>query len=99
MLVVTHTQDPDNIRLFDETMKDHGIDIGEGLMTYAQELLEKGHSEGRQEGREEGRKQRDPEVIQGSLQAGITWDVITTATGLTEAGFEELKARLAGSDS
>ena len=64
-------------------------------MTYAQELLEQGRSEGR----EEGRKQRDLEVVQGFLEAGVTWDIITAATGLTEAGFEELKARLAGSDS
>ena len=96
---LTHTQDPESTRLFDETMKDHGIDTGGTLITYAQELLEKGRSEGRQEGREEGRMQRDLEVIQGSLQAGVAWDVITTATGLTEASFEELKARLAGSDS
>ena len=92
---LTCTQDPESIRLFDETMKDHGIDRGKTLMTYAEELLE----EGRSEGRAEGRMQRDLEVVQGCLQAGITWDVITAATGLTEASFEELKARLPGSDS
>ena len=64
-------------------------------MTYAEELLEKG----RAEGRARGRMQRDLEVVQGCLQAGVAWDVITAATGLTEAGFEELKARQAGSDS
>ena len=48
---LTYTQGPENIRLFDETMKDYGIDIGGTLMTYAQELLEKGRSEGREEGR------------------------------------------------
>ena len=64
-------------------------------MTYAQELLEKG----RAEGRAEGRMQRDLEIVQGFLQAGVAWDVITTATGLTEASFEELKAQLADSDS
>ena len=39
------------------------------------------------------------ENVQGLLQAGVAWDVITTATGLTEADFEELKAQLADSDS
>ena len=92
---LTTTQDPEGINLFDETMKDHGIDIGGTLMTYAQELLEKG----RAEGRAEGRMQRDLEIVQGFLQAGVAWDVITTATGLTEASFEELKAQLADSDS
>ena len=84
-------------------------------MTYEQELLEKGRAEGRTEGRAEGRTegrtegrsevrtegrmQRDLEVVQGLLQAGVAWEVITTATGLTEADFEELKAQLADSDS
>ena len=64
-------------------------------MTYAQELLEKG----RAEGEAKGRMQRDLEVVQGLLQAGVASDVITTATGLTEASFEELKARLASTES
>ena len=93
------TQDPEGIDLFDEAMKDRGIDIGATLMTYAQEMLEKGRAEGRTEGEASGRMQRDLEVVQGLLQAGVAWEVITTATGLTEADFEELKAQLADSGS
>ena len=92
---LTTTQDPEGIDLFDETMKDHGIDIGATLMTYAQELLEKG----RAEGEAKGRMKTQVENVQGLLQAGVAWDVITTATGLTEAGFQDLKAQLSGSDS
>ena len=96
---LTTTQDPEGINLFDKTMKDHGIDIGATLMTYAQELMEKGRAEGLAEGRTEGRMKTQVENVQGFLQAGVAWEVITTATGLTEADFEELKAQLANSDS
>ena len=92
---LTTTQDPEGIDLFDEVMKDRGIDIGATLMTYAQEMMEKG----RAEGEASGRMQRDLEVVQGLLQAGVAWEVITTATGLTEADFEQLKAQLADSGS
>ena len=64
-------------------------------MTYAQEMLEKG----RTEGRAEGRMQTQVENVRGFLQAGVAWEVITAATGLTEADFEQLKAQLADSDS
>ena len=66
---LTTTQDPEGINLFDKTMKDHGIDIGATLMTYAQELMEKG----RAEGRTEGRMKTQVENVQGFLQAGVAW--------------------------
>ena len=37
------------------------------------------------------------QIVQGLLQAGVTREVIEAATGLTEAGFEALRAQLAGS--
>ena len=46
-------------------------------MTYAQEMLDKGRAEGRMETR--------VEVVEGLLRAGMAWDVIEAATGLTEA--------------
>ena len=60
-------------------------------MTYAQEFLEKGRAES------EARKQI--EIVEGLLRVGVAWDVIEAATGLTEAGFQDLKAQLSGSDS
>ena len=68
-------------------------------MTYAEELLEKGRREGYAEGKARGRMKSQVKIVQGCLQAGITWDVITAATGLTESSFEELKARLANAES
>ena len=68
-------------------------------MTYAQEMMEKGRAEGEATGRTKGRMETQVENVQGLLQAGVAWEVITTATGLTEADFEELKAQLADSDS
>ena len=73
-------------------------------MTYAQEFLEKGRTEGRAEGRAEGQaegqaKGRMETQVEGLLRAGVAWDVIEAATGLTEAGFQALKAQLSGSDS
>ncbi|MDE0208084.1 MAG: hypothetical protein OXP66_18865 [Candidatus Tectomicrobia bacterium] len=35
------------------------------------------------------------QIVQGLLQAGVTWEVIEAATGLTEAGFEALKGSVA----
>ena len=37
--------------------------------------------------------------MEGLLQAGETWEVIEAATGLTEAGFETLQAKMASSDA
>lgn len=39
------------------------------------------------------------QFVEGLLRAGVTWEVIEAATGLTEACFEALKAQLAGSDA
>ena len=88
---LTRTQEDEGIDTFKETMRHHDIDIGGKLMTCAQEFLEKGRTEG------EARKQ--VEIVEGLLRAGVTWDVIEAATGLTEAGFQDLKAQLSGADS
>ena len=60
-------------------------------MTYAEQLLAEGEAEGRLEER--------IQIVQGLIEAGAAWNIIETATGLTEAGFQELKARAAGSGS
>ena len=91
LLYLTTTQEGEGIDTFKEAMQHHGIDIGGKLMTYAQEMLEKGRAEG------EARKQ--VEIVEGLLRVGVAWDVIEAATGLTEAGFQDLKAQLSGSDS
>ena len=103
LLYLTTTQEHEGIETFKEAMQHHGIDIGGKLMTYAQELLEKGRAEGqaegRVEGRAEGRVETQVEIVEGFLRAGVTWEVIEAATGLTEASFRALKAQLSGADS
>ena len=91
---LTTTQESEGIDTFKETMQRHGIDIGGRLMTYAQEMLEKG----RAEGHAAGRMENQVEIVEGFLRAGVTRDVIEAATGLTEAGFQALKAQLSGSE-
>ena len=103
LLYLTTTQGSEGIDTFKETMQRHGIDIGEKLMTYAQELLAEGEAKGRAEGEAKGRAEGEQharvEIVEGFLRVGVAWDVIEAATGLTEAGFQALKAQPAGSDS
>ena len=103
LLYLTTTQGSEGIDTFKEAMQRHGIDIGGKLMTYAQELLAEGEAKGRAEGeakgRAEGEQHAKVEIVEGFLRVGVAWDVIEAATGLTEAGFQALKAQLAGSDS
>ena len=68
-------------------------------MTYAEELLAEGRAAGRAEGEAKGEQRAKAQIVQGLLQAGVTWEVIEAATGLSEAGFEALKAQLANSDA
>ena len=49
-------------------------------MSYAQELLEEGRAEGREEGLQRGKV----EAVEGFLRIGVSWDVITSATGIDE---------------
>ena len=103
LLYLTTTQENEGIDTFKETMQHHGIDIGGKLMTYAQEMLEKGRAEGQAEGRAEGEatgEQRTKvQIVEGLLRVGVAWEVIEAATGLNETGFEALKAQLAGLDA
>ena len=105
VLYVMATQDEAAVKAFDEALRRHGREQGGDVMSYAQQLLEEGRQEGRAEGRKEGVKrgreegvQRGKlEAVEGLLRAEVTWSVIKTATGLDEAGYRALKARLAAS--
>ena len=84
-------QDGALINQFKEASGRHGLNLEEDIMSYAEQLLAEGEARG------EARKQ--VEIVEGLLRVGVTWDVIEAATGLTEAGFQELKARVAKPDS
>ena len=92
-------QDDDIIETFGEALERHGLDLKGEIMTYAEQLLAEGRAEGRAEGEAKGEQRTKVQIVGGLLQAGVTWDVIEAATGLTEVGFEALKAQLAGSDA
>ena len=68
-------------------------------MTYAEELLAEGQAQGRTEGLLEGEQRGKAAVVEGLLRVGVTWEVIEAATGLTETGFEALKAQLSSRGS
>ena len=61
------------------------------IVTYAEQLLAEGEAKGEQRAK--------VQIVEGPLRAGVAWEVIEAATGLTEAGFQALKAGMAGSDS
>ena len=93
VLYLMATQDYQVIETFREGLRRQGFEEGDEIMTYAQQLL----AEGEAKGRAEGRMEKQIEIVEGLLRAGVAWDVIEEATGLTEAGFQELKAQPADS--
>ena len=88
-------QDGEVVETFKDALERHGLDLGGEIMTYAEQLL----AEGRAEGEAKGVQRTKVQIVEGLLQAGVTWEVIEAATGLTEAGFEALKAQMTGSDT
>lgn len=80
---------------FDEALRRHRGGQGGGIMSYAQELLEEGRARGRAEGKEEGLQRGKVEAVEGLLRIGVSWDVITSATGIDEPRFRALKGSLA----
>ena len=70
-------QDGALINQFEEASGRHGLNLEKDIMSYAQQLLD--------EGRAEGRIQERIQVVQGFVETGTSWDIIQSATGLTEA--------------
>ena len=95
VLYLMATQDYEVIEAFRDGLRRQGFTEGDEIMTYAQQLL----AEGEAKGRAEGRMEKQIEIVEGLLRVGVAWDVIEEATGLTETGFQELKAQLGGSGS
>lgn len=95
VLYLMATQDYEVIETFRERLRRQGFEEGDEIMTYAQQLL----AEGDAKGRAEGRMEKQIEKVEGLLRVGAPWDIIEEATGLTEAGFNELKTRLGDSGS
>lgn len=82
-LYLASTQDCEVIEKFGGALLPQGLQQGDEIMTYAEEVRTGVHVE----------------MVEGLLRVGVTWDVVEAATGRTEAKFQELKAQLSGSDS
>jgi predicted transposase/invertase (TIGR01784 family) len=79
LLYLLQTQDRERIESFQDALRRHVPQVGGDLMTYAQELEER------------GKIKNQVEVIEGLLQESIGWGVIERVTGVNEAQFQVLK--------
>jgi len=82
VLYILATQEPEAAQSFREVLQRYAPEVGDNLMTYAQELLEKGRLEER------------VRMIEGLLRAGAEWSMIEAASGIDEAQFQALKQQL-----
>ena len=94
VLYILATQEPEAAESFRGVLRQHAPEMGDNLMTYAQQLLAEGREEGRVEGRAEGRLEERVRLIEGLLRAGAAWSMIEAASGINEAQFQELKQQL-----
>ncbi|ETW92075.1 MAG: hypothetical protein ETSY2_54610, partial [Candidatus Entotheonella gemina] len=85
---ILSTQDRETASRFGEVLRRYSE--GDDMRTYAQELL----AEGRAEGREEGTLRTQVEMVENLLREGASWSLIERVTGLDEAQFDVLKARV-----
>ena len=79
-LYLASTQDRETVERFGEALRHQGLQQGDEIMTYVEEV----------------RAEVQVKMVEGLLRVGVTWDVIEAATGLTETEFQKLKAQLTG---
>jgi predicted transposase YdaD len=84
VLYILATQEPEAAQSFRDVLRRYAPEVGDDLMTYAQELLEKGRLEER------------VRMIEGLLREGMEWPVIERVTGVNEAQFQTLKQQVEG---
>jgi predicted transposase/invertase (TIGR01784 family) len=86
VLYILATQEPETAQSFREVLRQYAPEVGDDVMTYAQELLAQGE--------EKGTLKTQVAMIEGFLQEGVEWSVIERATGVNEAQFQVLKQQL-----
>jgi predicted transposase/invertase (TIGR01784 family) len=86
VLYILTTQEPEAAQSFRDELRQHAPEVGDDLMTYAQELLK--------EGREEGEIRAEVRIIENLLREGMDWPAIERITGVNETQFQALKQRL-----
>jgi predicted transposase/invertase (TIGR01784 family) len=88
VLYILATQEPEVAQSFRDVLRQHAPEVGDELMTYAQELVK--------EGREEGEIRAEVRIIENLLREGMEWSAIERITGVSETQFQALKQRLEG---
>jgi predicted transposase YdaD len=94
VLYILATQEPEAALSFREVLQRHAPEVGDDLMTYAQELLKEGRTEGRAEGQAEGEIKAEVRIIENLLREGMEWAAIERVTGINEAQFQALKQQV-----
>jgi predicted transposase YdaD len=82
VLYILATQEPETAQSFRDVLRQHAPEVGEDLMTYAQELLK------------EGEIRAEVRIIENLLREGMEWPAIERITGVNETQFQALKQRL-----
>ncbi len=82
VLYILATQEPETAQSFRDVLRQHAPEVGEELMTYAQELLK------------EGEIRAEVRIIENLLREGMEWPAIERITGVNETHFQALKQRL-----
>ncbi len=87
---VLATQSEEGLRAFGAALRRNVPGRGGELMTYVEQIEERGRREGRQEGRREGVLR----TIEGFLQRDVPWSTIKEATSIDKSEFERLRQQL-----
>ncbi|MDH3605330.1 MAG: Rpn family recombination-promoting nuclease/putative transposase [Candidatus Tectomicrobia bacterium] len=87
---ILSTQEPEAAQTFREVLQRTAPEVGDDLMTYAQELL----AEGRAEGEQQGMIKTQVTIIENLLRLGEEWARIEEITGVNETQFETLKQQI-----
>ena len=82
LVYILQTQDRDAIESFQGALHQHAPELGDDIMTYAQELLAQGEI------------RAQVRMIEGFLREEVEWSVIERATGVNEAQFQALKQQV-----
>ena len=81
---ILSTQELEAAQTFRDVLRQHAPELGDEVMTYAQELLEKGRLEER------------VRVIESLLREGLDWAAIERVMGVNETQFQALKQQVEG---
>ncbi|MGB0389196.1 MAG: hypothetical protein ACPGWR_30605, partial [Ardenticatenaceae bacterium] len=91
------TQDRETVEKLIEMTRNLSTEVGGEMLTAAQEWTLQGKREGEKTGRREGEKTGEVkgtiQTIENFLKAGVGWDVVMNATGITQEKFQELKQK------